>query len=519
MLLVAVLVVLANVWVSNHFFRLDLTRARLHSLDEASKRIVGALDKPLTVRVYFTHGLEAPYNNHEATVHDKLEEMRAYSGGKMQITSADPVSDRALVEEAQKYGLTPLQYTVRNQDRAELRSVWMGAVLIYADKTEVLPAITNLSTLEYDLAAAIHRLQQKDEDKPIIAYSIGHGEPDLSKPDGPMRALVEGIGQKAWLVPVELGGEGLLHEKVTSLLVIGPQEALPERALYQIDQFVMRGGSTAIFLTHTRPDMRTLRTQKVRSGLEPLVGHYGVQVNQDVVFDRVENGAMRFPVRVGQKTGTREVNFPMILRATALSGESVLTSGLDSMLFPFASSVRVAGDLTEAVKAEVVARSAGSAGGMPELKSLDPGQFDKMLMGEARGPFDLAVAMVGSWRSFYETRPAPAVDVDVPDDQEGMGPDAALTVEGAPTRMFVAGSADMVANNQTFMLNLCDWLMQDEALIGIRSKTATVPELRATTAGERSAWRAFNLAVGPVLLFAFGAFRRARARRVVRKSA
>ena len=513
MFLTVIILILANMWVSQHFFRVDLTRDRLHTIDEASKHIVAKLERPLTVRVFFTEGLEAPYHNHRQAVADKLDEMRAYSGGKMQVSFVDPGTDRALVEEAQKYGLNPLQYTVRNEDRAELRTVWMGAVVLYADKTEVLPAVTNLATLEYDLAAAVHRLQQKDEDKPVIAYSIGHGEPDLSKPDGPMRALVEGIGRKAYLVPVELGGPGALAEQVDALLIIGPQSALPERALYQVDQFVMRGGATALFLTHTRPNMRSLTTEKVASGLEPLVGHYGVQVNQDVVFDRVENGAMRFPVRVGNKTGSKEVNFPLILRATGLSGESPLTAGLDNLLFPFASSLQVASELDDGVRVEVVAKSSLASGSLPFVKTLDPGQFDKVLPGEERGPFNLMVVVHGAFRSFYETRPAPAASPDVPDEQDGLEADSALAVEGAPTRMLVAGSADLVANNSTFMLNLCDWLVRDEALIGIRSKTATVATLGPVSAGERAGWRAFNLTAGPIVLFGFGALRAWRRRR------
>lgn len=513
MLLTVVILVLANVWISQHFFRLDLTRDRLHSLDEASKAIVSKLERPLTVRVFFTEGLESPYHNHRQAVVDKLDELRAYSGGRMQVSVVDPGTEKSLIEEAQKYGLNPLQYTVRKEDRAELRTVWMGVVVLYGDKTEVLPAATNLATLEYDLAAAIHRLQQKDEDKPVIAYSIGHGEPDLSKPDGPMRALVEGIGRKAYLVPIELGGPGQLAEQIDALLIIGPQSALPERALYQIDQFVMRGGATALFLTHTRPSMRTLTTEKVVSGLEPLVGHYGVQVNQDIVFDRVENGAMRFPVRVGNKTGSKEVNFPLILRATGLSAESPLTAGLDNLLFPFASSLKIGSELEEGVRAEVIAKSSAAAGGLAGVKSLDPSQFDKVLPGEQRGPFDLMVVLTGAWRSFYETRPAPSPSPDVPDEQDGLEADSALAVEGAPTRMLIAGSADLVANNSTFMLNLCDWLVRDEALIGIRSKTATVATLGAISSSERIGWRTFNLAIGPLALFGFGAFRAWRRKR------
>ncbi len=513
MALTVVIVVLFNLLVDQHFFRLDLSRDRLHSLDEASKGIVGRLERPLTVRVYFTPGLEAPYHNHEQAVKDKLGELVAYAGGKMQVRFADPGADPAVAEEAAKFGLAPLQYTVRKEDRAELRSVWMGAAVLYGDRVEVLPALTNLATLEYDVVSAIHRLAQKAEDRKVIAYSIGHGEPDLAKPEGPMRALVEGLGRKAWLVPVELGGEGQLAEEVDALMIIGPQEALPERALYQIDQFVMRGGAAAFFLTHTRPDMRTLRTERVNSGLEPLLGAYGVKANRDVVLDRVQNGAMRFPVRVGAKTGSREINFPLIVKATDLSDDSVLTAGIENLVAPFASSIELAEPLPEGVRAEVLARTSPSSGAVGAVPSLDPAQFEGVLEGEKRGPFALAVALQGAWRSFYETRPAPPPDDDVPDEQDGLGDDVPLVVEGAPTRLFVAASADLVANNPTFVLNLADWLIQDEALIGIRSKNATVASLRATTPAERGAWRAFNLLLGPAVLLAGGAARQAWLRR------
>lgn len=520
MALTVVIVVLANVWASNHFFRVDLTESRLHSLDDASKQIVGALERPLTIRVYFTRGLEAPYNNHEQAVKDKLEELRAYAKGHLQFTVVDPAGEKSIVEEAQKYGLSPLQYTVRHEDRSELRTVWMGAVLIYGDQVEVLPTLTNLATLEYDLVSAVHRLQKKVKDRPVIAFSIGHGEPDLSQPDGPLRALTEGIGRKAFLAPLELGGAGEIAEQVDALLVIGPQKTLTDRALYQIDQFVMRGGAAAIFVTNTRPDMRSLRTERVNSGLEPLLGGWGVKVGRDIVLDRVENGAMRFPVRAGGKTGTKEINYPLIVKATDLSNASVLTAGIDSLLVPFVSPVQVADPLPEGVKAEVLARSAPSSGSVSELKQLDPAQFSSVLPGEARGPFPLMVALTGSWRSFFETRPVPAPDPDVPDEQDGMGADAPLLVEGQPTRLLVAGSADVVANNPAFMLNVCDWLVQDEALIGIRSKNATVPSLAATTSGERTAWRVFNLAAGPAVLFAFGGLRQLwLRRRAARKAA
>jgi ABC-type uncharacterized transport system involved in gliding motility auxiliary subunit len=311
--------------------------------------------------------------------------------------------------------------------------------------------------------------------------------------------------------PLTLGGPGGIAEDVDAVLVVGPQETVGERGLYQLDQFVMRGGALAVFLTNTRPDLRTLRSTTVVSGLDPLLGHYGIRVNRDVVIDRVENGQLRFPVRQAGKIALRDINHPVIVKATELSRTSPLTAGLDSMLFPFTSSITLA-DAPPGVTFEALARSGRASGTLPGLKSLDPAALRDVQPGEKRGPFPILVSANGAFRSFFETRPVPPPDPDAPAPEEEVE-EPALIVEGAPTRLVVAGSADFIANNTAFMLNLADWLVQDEALIGIRSKIATLPSLAATTPQEENAWRAVQLLTGPLLLFLFGALRQVRRRR------
>ena len=46
--------------------------------------------------------------------------------------------------------------------------------------------------------------------------------------------------------------------------------------------------------------MRSLKPQNLFHGMEPLLGHYGVQVNRDLLVDRVNNGRMTFPIRYGE---------------------------------------------------------------------------------------------------------------------------------------------------------------------------------------------------------------------------
>ena len=71
--------------------------------------------------------------------------------------------------------------------------------------------------------------------------------------------------------------------------------------------------------------------------------------------------------------------------------------------------------------------------------------------------------------------------------------------------MVVAGSADMVANNIAFMLNLADWMAQDEDLINIRSKVLRVNTFEPLEQTELLQVRLFNLLGGTgVLLLLVG---------------
>jgi hypothetical protein len=192
----------------------------------------------------------------------------------------------------------------------------------------------------------------------------------------------------------------------------------------------------------------------------------------------------------------------------------VLTSGLDQMLFPFTSTLTVGQDLPAGVKVEVLARTSPASGSVQDLQTVDPTQLGNVFPNEERGPFPVMVSLTGSLRSFYETRPVPAPEAGVPAaDGKDDPQEFPLVVEGAPTRMVIGGSADLVANNIPFMLNLADWLVQDTSLIGIRSKSAELPALPGMASSEELAWKVFNLVTGPILLLLYGAIRQWRRRR------
>ena len=63
--LFAVFLLLLNMVAYRAFFRVDLTAPRSYSLSKASIQTVRTLEEPLSVKVFFSKNLPAPYNSVE----------------------------------------------------------------------------------------------------------------------------------------------------------------------------------------------------------------------------------------------------------------------------------------------------------------------------------------------------------------------------------------------------------------------------------------------------------------------
>ena len=76
--------------------------------------------------------------------------------------------------------------------------------------------------------------------------------------------------------------------------------------------------------------------------------------------------------------------------------------------------------------------------------------------------------------------------------------------EGAPARLVVSGSSSFVYNNPKWILNLADWMSQDEELIAIRSKMSNTSTLEPPESDVLNALKRLNLLFGPTLIWVLG---------------
>ncbi|MCP4723008.1 MAG: ABC transporter permease, partial [Desulfobacteraceae bacterium] len=79
-------IVLVNIVGLTLFLRADLTQNGIYSLSDASKEAVATLSEPLSINVFFSKDLPAPYNNTERYLKDLLVEYAASAGRHFNYT-------------------------------------------------------------------------------------------------------------------------------------------------------------------------------------------------------------------------------------------------------------------------------------------------------------------------------------------------------------------------------------------------------------------------------------------------
>jgi len=148
---------------------MDLTANKIYSISKARRRVVATLSEPLTVKVFFTKDLPAPYNNTERYLQDLFQEYAIYANKffnyRFYNVSAEEgeISDatRENQQLAENYGIHPIQIQVVEKDEVKFQRAYMGLVMIHGDLIERIPTVTSGEGLEYKLTTTIQKLNNK----------------------------------------------------------------------------------------------------------------------------------------------------------------------------------------------------------------------------------------------------------------------------------------------------------------------------------------------------------------------
>jgi len=164
-----ILLVLLNVAGLTLYLRADLTKNRVYSLSKVSREVVATLKEPLTINVFFTKNLPAPYNTVERYLRDLLEEY-SLSGNRYfnyRFYDVTPLEEGGSAHSAENqrlasdYGIQPVQIQAIEQDEVKIKKAYMGLAIVHGDMVEKVPTITSINGLEYQLTSAMMKVNNK----------------------------------------------------------------------------------------------------------------------------------------------------------------------------------------------------------------------------------------------------------------------------------------------------------------------------------------------------------------------
>lgn len=501
-LLLLAVAFIAAVIISNQLFRgmkIDLTENRLYTLSDGTRRILENIDEPINLYLFWSdkasEGIPS-LRDYAQRVREMLEEFTDAADGKIRLSVIDPLPFSEDEDRAAQFGLQGVGLA------ASTDPIYLGlAGTDSVDNEEIIPFFQpdDEAFLEYDLAKLVSQLANPERTVIGLVAGVdmaGRFDPQTQQMREPWVAYSE-VQQLFEIRNLGTDFESIPDE--ISLLWIVQPKSLGNSTLYAIDQFILRGGKSIIFVDPLADSDPAQAPQGMPPGMPPmgqgsdlpaLFDAWGLEFSaSDVVADaqlalQISAGASRRPMRHFGYLG---------ITTEQLNADDVVTAQLSTINLATAGHFTLAEDspatleplITSSQSASTIAASRFSF--LPDPSSLQngfsPSGVNYVLAARVNGVLPSA---------FPEGKPEASDssgDGDVP--AEATADDAGHVGEStAPVNLIVVGDVDMLgdqmwvqlqsffgqrianafASNGAFLVNALDSLAGSSDLISVRSR-------------------------------------------------
>jgi len=515
--------ILLNYLASNFHKRFDLTEDKRYTIAETTKTIVENIENPLIIKVYLQGDFPTEFKRLQTETKLHLEELKALNKN-IQFRFVNPAD---IAQNLIENGLEPSSLQVQENGKLSEIVIFPWAVVQYKNKTEKIALLkdifsnsqdqqleSSIQNLEYAFANAIHKVSSKKTKK--IAILKGNGELD----DIYIADFLRSLNQYYHLAPftldsVEKQPRKTLKELLNFDLAIiaKPTEKFTEEEKFTLDQFIMNGGKTLWLIDNVHAELDSLmNTGEALAyprelGLTDLFFNYGLRINYDLVTDLYSSEIPLATGNVGNQT--QFDNFPWKYFPLVSSQNShAINNNIEAVNLKFTNSIDT---LKNNIHKTVLLQSSplSRPEGTPAIISLTSIAQQPNPKDYTPGNLPIAVLFEGTFKSAYSGRVKPfqTTNRDL----------------GNQTKMIVVADGDIIANaiskgqpielglnkwtnqrygNKAFLLNSVSYLLDDNGLINIRSKTVKIAFLDKQKAFEESGkWQLINI-VSPLMLLA-----------------
>ena len=450
--------------------RVDFTENKLYSLSDGTNSLLKNLEEPIHIRLFVSSNLvkDVPqlstYANRVETI---LKTYSNLSNGKITLEIIDPkpfsdAEDRAVGMGINSFNATEMSDSLYFGLAATNSTTGQKNIPIFSPERETF--------LEYDLTSLISDLSQTK--KPIISILDNLGLSADSRIGKPEQQILKQMKEMFQVEKVDENNNEL--NKNNKVLMIIHPKFLSDETLYMIDQWILNGGATLIFLDpyaeteiSRQPGMPPMNP---RSNLKKLLDTWGIKFdNKKAVLDS------EFGFRISRNINGRDIqvtNYPWLnIRGQGLNKNESSLSNLSTIVMTTAGSFELAND--DSVLEPIIISSQKSGLGDAQ-KAGDPKGDPRDLLPNIKS--DNKNLTVAGWvKSNLGTSFSDKTNKD----------DNQLSKSSKKSNILLVADADMLmdrnwltqrgafANNGDFVLNVLEKMVGGNALSDLRGKSTS----------------------------------------------
>ena len=489
--------------------RLDLTAERLYTLSSGTRQTLARIDEPITLRFYYSTrlGQAIPsYGVYAQRVRELLDQYVAAAHGKLRLEIYQPLPFSDIEDRAVAFGLQGVPLNAQGDQ------VYFGlAGTNSTDDQQIIAffAPERERLLEYDLTRLVHTLAvPKRTVVGLLSTLPLDGAGSLGGNSAPPKAFLQQLRQ---LDDVETLSAALdvIPPGTDVLMLVHPQN-LPEKTLFAIDQFVLKGGKAIVFVDPYSELQARSRPQgaPADSDLEQLFKAWGLKLLPNTVAGDRRN-AQRVVVPSAAPGGGEAKDYIayLNLKGAELNHDDVVTANLRQIALATAGIIEpVAGASTKlepliTTSPDAMKLPVEQVTGLPNVAGL----LTRFKSEDTR--YVLAARITGPAETAFPDGPPKAEEPPTKPGEPAKSAEASKPEPAAelvrksvqPINLIVVADTDMlddrlwaqtqdffgrqivvpVANNGDFVANAVEVLAGGEDLVGLRSRgTSTRPFAR-----------------------------------------
>ena len=541
----------------------DLTRTIKKVLQsyQSGGNLFATVKQNLTLDAYISEDslLPSQLNEFKQSVLDVLDKFKQQSAGRLTVNLHDPDANNGEIGQriSEEFGFQPMATSLLSQDRfyfyLTLTSQAQIVQIPIGDLTE--------DNFQRNLEAGIKRFASGFTKTVAFVAPKVAGSPyaPYGQQGAQFSQLKNFLSQELNVIDEDLS-DGVVSGNA-DILVLAAPKALDEKAVFAVDQFLMKGGTVVAATSPYSSSFsnRSLSIQKQHSGLEKWLEHHGVKIDQQLVLD-TQNSA--FPIPVSRSMGgfqfqeMRMLDYPYFIdvRGEGLNQENLITSELPQATMVWASPIDINKEknqqrqLIPLLHSSQNAWLSNSVDIIPKVSGNGLSEF--VPVGEQAKQL-LGVVLAGQFESFFTDKKSPLLvepqqaDAELntelaseddkvvssgqkPSSEESQQEELLVSsvinrsAESARIILFssndflrdqvlrLAGSSQQSEYLNTLQMaaNAIDWSLEDSGLLTIRSRghfNRTLPPMEQST---QMFWEYLNYGLVALLLVLVGVFQR-----------